>query len=53
MRADVICPPEHVAQLGDELAGHHGDSVFRSCTSMGEVMDMHLRRRLELDRANA
>lgn len=43
MASDAIAPPEHVSQLGNELADHHGDVGFKACGSMGELLARHIR----------
>ncbi|MBL8003161.1 MAG: hypothetical protein JNL05_14510 [Flavobacteriales bacterium] len=50
MRDDVISTPAHVAQLAGELADLHGLEALRSCTTMGQVLELHLHHVLELDR---
>jgi len=43
MAADHISLPEHVKQLGEELAVHHGDPEFKECANMGAILQRHLR----------
>lgn len=38
MMHDRIAPDAHVKQLGEELAEHYKQKVFRSCDSMGELV---------------
>jgi hypothetical protein len=42
MRDDPIAPAANVAQLGEELAVHHGDRRFAECRSMGALLALQL-----------
>jgi len=50
MRTDTLSTPEHVARLAGELAEFHDRADLRRCTTMGDLLEHHLRARLELDR---
>ncbi|QQR86311.1 MAG: hypothetical protein IPJ76_17245 [Flavobacteriales bacterium] len=49
MREDEISPPDHVRQLAGELAELHGAPALATCTSMGAVLEQHLKLRLGLE----
>ncbi len=42
MAQDQIAPREHVAQLAQELAAHHGVPALAGAASMGELLRAHL-----------
>ena len=42
MSGDELSPPEKVVQLRNELAGHHHSPAFNSCTTMGEIVRVHI-----------
>ncbi|HMC97978.1 MAG TPA: hypothetical protein VKG92_10000 [Flavobacteriales bacterium] len=42
MRDDPIAPPENLNLLAGELARHHSDGRMERCTSMGELLALHL-----------
>ncbi len=42
MRHDTLAPPEHVEQLGQELARHHKDDRFLHCETMGALVEASL-----------
>lgn len=48
MKHDVISKPEHVDQLRSDLARFLGDPTIRECKNMGEILEKHIRIRLEL-----
>jgi hypothetical protein len=43
MVKDEISLPEKIEQLRDELASYYHDTVFRQCTTMGEILKRCLR----------
>ena len=49
MRSDPISPATHVHQLAGELAALHRTPALGQCTSMGELLGMHLKLRLGLE----
>jgi hypothetical protein len=49
MRTEELAPADHVARLAGELAEQHGLPVVRTCHTMGALLELHLRHRLELD----
>lgn len=46
MAHDTLSTPEHLAELADGLARHHHDPALRSCTSMGQLLRLHLEHAL-------
>ena len=44
MATDDIAPPEHVAQLAQELGEHYGTRSFARCSRMGELVIEQLAR---------
>ena len=49
MKQDVISTPEFTRGLAQELAVFHRSPELAKAASMGEVLELHIRRRLELD----
>jgi len=43
MRSDTISTPEKLQQLKQELAEHHKSADFLKCSSMGDVVRLHLK----------
>ena len=43
MALDELAPPANVQQLAGELAAHHSDPAFNACTTMGQLLALHLR----------
>jgi len=43
MKEDPISPEEYVVSLREDLAKHHADEDFMSCTSMGAILELHLK----------
>lgn len=46
MRNDMISTPENIATLRNELAALHEDDRFLNCHSMGDILILHLERRI-------
>lgn len=46
MRADRISSTENVLSLREELALYHGNSNFRNCKTMGDILILHLECKL-------
>ena len=49
MRDDEVSPPDNTRQLARELAELHGAPALTRCTSMGAVLEQHLKLRLGLE----
>lgn len=47
-REDHISTVENVRQLRTELAQYHGDSDFKRCRNMGDILERHILTRLKL-----
>lgn len=45
---DTVSTPEHLAVIVTDLGTLHRTDAFRSCTSMGDVLKLHLRLTLDL-----
>jgi hypothetical protein len=52
MRTEELAPAEHVRQLASELAEFHGDPSLACCTTMGEVLNVHLHILLDPSQAS-
>ena len=48
MKQDTISKPEHVDMLRTDLARLLGDTNMRNCRNMGEILERHIKKRLEL-----
>ncbi len=42
MSLDPLSTPAKIAQLGEELAGYHGDREFRGLPTMGDILWRHI-----------
>lgn len=47
MALDVLSTPENLAELANGLAAHHHDPAMRSCTSMGQLLAIHVEHALD------
>jgi hypothetical protein len=47
MSGDELSPPGKVVQLRNELAEHHHSAALNSCTTMGEIVRVHIGLLLE------
>ena len=49
MRKDKISSNENIATLRDELAKHHNDEGFNKLVNMGEILNRHLEKCLNIE----
>ncbi len=48
MKKDKISTPENVNQLKNDLAKHHNEPAFLKFTNMGEILNLHLEKSLNV-----
>ena len=48
MKKDKISTPENIKQLKKDLAKHHDDPTFKEFTNMGDILNRHLERSLNI-----
>lgn len=46
MSGDTLSTRENIAELAGGLADHHGDPALRTCSSMGQLLALHLEHAL-------
>jgi hypothetical protein len=49
LTTEALSQPEKIASLRDELAAHHGQSNFAKCTTMPQLLHLHIKCFVRLD----
>jgi hypothetical protein len=47
---DELSTPEKITQLKSELALHYNNEQFYSCSTMGQVMELHMKKLIQQDK---